>query len=156
MAIVAPATESTLKLKPMLIRWLVKARPLLSFCIAASDPVAAHCFAWLGVEVRRDSRGNGGLGSGDLSDGWPDHPVVHWAGPYFNPHEGDSAPVQAAQIAQSAANAAVVAAHLVAAIASSKRSEAHDRGNVVFGGFLQPPSNGFSSDRWALITALTP
>ena len=108
------------------------------------------------MEVRRDSRGNGGLGSGDLSDGWPDHHVVHWAGPYFNPHEGDSAPVQAAQIAQSAANAAVVAAHLVAAIASSERSEAHDRGNVVFGGFLQPPSNGFSSDRWALITALTP
>ena len=48
------------------------------------------------------------------------------------------------------------AAHLVAAIASSKRSEAHDRGNVVFGGFLHPPFNGFSSDCWALITALTP
>ena len=64
-----------------------------------------------------------------------------------------------ASIARSAlvaANAAVVAAHLVAAIASSERSAAHDRGNVVFGGFLQPPSNGFSSDRWALITALTP
>ena len=48
------------------------------------------------------------------------------------------------------------AAHLVAAIALSKRSEAHDRGNVVFGGFLHPPFNGFSSDCWALITALTP
>ena len=48
------------------------------------------------------------------------------------------------------------AAHLVAAIASSKRSEAHDRGNVVFGGFLHPPFNGFSSDCWALIAALTP
>ena len=47
-------------------------------------------------------------------------------------------------------------AHLEVAIASSERSAAHDRGNVVFGGFLQPPSNGFSSDRWALITALTP
>ena len=32
-----------------------------------------------------------------------------------------------------AANAAVVAAHLVAAIASSERNAAHDRGNVVLG-----------------------
>ena len=48
------------------------------------------------------------------------------------------------------------AAHLVTAIASSERSAVHDRGDVVFGGFLQPPSNGFSNDRWALITALTP
>ena len=47
-------------------------------------------------------------------------------------------------------------AHLAAAITSFEKGEAHDRGNVVFGGFLQPPSNGFSSDRWALITALTP
>ena len=50
----------------------------------------------------------------------------------------------------------LVAAHLVTAIASSERSAVHDRGDVVFGGFLQPPSNGFSNDRWALITALTP
>ena len=28
--------------------------------------------------------------------------------------------------------------------------------DVVCGGFLQPPSNGFSNDHWALITALTP
>ena len=31
------------------------------------------------------------LGSGDLSDGWPDHPVVNWAEPYFKPYEDDSA-----------------------------------------------------------------
>ena len=61
-----------------------------------------------------------------------------------------------AQSAADAANAAVVAAHLVAAITSSERSTAHERGDVVFGGFLQPPSNGFINDHWALITALTP
>ena len=38
------------------------------------DVVAIHD-PWLVVEMRRDRRGNDGLGSGDLSDGWPDHPV---------------------------------------------------------------------------------
>ena len=36
-------------------------------------------------------------------------------------------------IAESAANAAVVAAHLIAAITSFERSTARERGNVVFG-----------------------
>ena len=31
-----------------------------------------------------------------------------------------------------------------------------NRSDVVCGGFLQPPSNGFSNDHWALTTALTP
>ena len=60
-----------------------------------------------------------------------------------------------AESAADAANAAVVAAHLIAAITSSERSAAHDRGNVVFG-VPKPPSNGLSADHWALITALTP
>ena len=46
--------------------------------------------------------------------------------------------------------------HLAAAINSSGDTAIHGRGDVVCGGFLQPPSNGFSNDRWALITALTP
>ena len=57
--------------------------------------------------------------------------------------------------AADAANAAVVAAHLVAAITSFERGTAHDRGDVVFG-VPKPPSNGLSADHWALITALTP
>ena len=42
---------------------------------------------------------------------------------------------------------------MVAAIASSERSAVHDRGDVVFGGFLQPPSNGFSNDHASAIAA---
>ena len=49
-AAVAPATKSTLKLKPMLILWLTTAGPMLSVCVAACDLVAAHCFAWLWME----------------------------------------------------------------------------------------------------------
>ena len=30
---------------------------------------------------------------------------------------------------------------------------AHDRGDVLFGGFLQPPSNGFSNDHASAIAA---
>ena len=68
-AAVAPSTESTLKFQPMLIGWHITAGPLPTVEIAISDPVAAHCFAWLVVEMRRDRRGNDGLGSGDLLDG---------------------------------------------------------------------------------------
>ena len=42
--------------------------------------------------------------------------------------------------------------HLAAAIDSSGDAAIHGRGDVVYGGFLRPPSNGFST----LITALTP
>ena len=56
-------------------------------------------------EVRRASQRAGGLRSGDLSDGWPDHPVVNWAEPCFKPYEDDSAPVQTAEVAKSAADA---------------------------------------------------
>ena len=69
MAAVAPATKAMLKPQLMLIRWLITARPLLSVCVAACDPVGSHCFALLGVEVRRDAEVNGVLGSGDLLDG---------------------------------------------------------------------------------------
>ena len=47
-------------------------------------------------------------------------------------------------------------AHLAAARASLLQQQVSSLGDCVFGGFLQPPSNGFSNDRWALITALTP
>ena len=47
-------------------------------------------------------------------------------------------------------------AHLAAARASLLQQQASSLGDCVFGGFLQPPSNGFSNDHWALITALTP
>ena len=69
MATVGPPTQSTLHLQPMLWRWLITAGPLPAVEIAISDPVAAHCFAWLMVEMRRDAEVNGGLGSGDLLDG---------------------------------------------------------------------------------------
>ena len=67
-AAVPPSTESTLKLKPTLGRGFLTARASCPF-VAASDPVAAHCLSWLVVGMRRDSRGNGGLLSGDLLDG---------------------------------------------------------------------------------------
>ena len=66
---VAPSTETTLKLKPMLRRWLITAGPLPAVCEVACDPVGSHWFAWLGVEMRRDAEVNGVLGSGDLLDG---------------------------------------------------------------------------------------
>ena len=47
-------------------------------------------------------------------------------------------------------------AHLATAKASLMRQQVSGRGDCVFGGFLQPPSNGFSNGHWALITALTP
>ena len=48
-AAVAPSAEATLKLKPMLRRWLIKARALLSGCVAACEPVGSHYFIWLVV-----------------------------------------------------------------------------------------------------------
>ena len=47
-------------------------------------------------------------------------------------------------------------AHSAAARASLPQQQVSSLGDCVFGGLLQPPSNGFSNDRWALITALTP
>ena len=76
MAVLDPTTKTMLKLEPMLWYRLIAARPLMSVYVAACDPVASHDLSWLAVETRRDSQGNGGLGSGDLSDGWPDHPVL--------------------------------------------------------------------------------
>ena len=59
----------------MEISWLVTARPLLSVCVAACNPVGSHRWTWLGVEMRRDGQGEGGLGSGDHASGMADHPV---------------------------------------------------------------------------------
>ena len=102
----SPTLEAGLKLASMLGSFVTTAEPLLSVCVAACDSVGSHCFVWLGVEMRRDSQRDGGLGSGNLSDGWPDHPVVNWTGPYFKPYQGDNAPVQTAKDAKSAAGAA--------------------------------------------------
>ena len=65
----APSTEATLQLKPVLVRWRVAVRSLPAVEITICNPVGSHCFAWLGVEMRRDAEVNGVLGSGDLLDG---------------------------------------------------------------------------------------
>ena len=72
------------------------------------------------------------------------------AGPYFKPYERGSASVQAAEVAEPAADAAVVAAHLIAAITSSERSTAHERGNVVFGVPKTSIQWFFRFNHWAL------
>ena len=38
----APPAKTTLKIKPLLIRWLLTARSLLSVCLAACHPVGSH------------------------------------------------------------------------------------------------------------------
>ena len=103
---VAPSTEATLKLQPMLIRWLVTARPLLSVCVAACDPVASHCFAWLVVEMRREASAWLTWLGGSARRLTRSPCVEIGAGPYFKPYERDSASVQAAEVVESAADAA--------------------------------------------------
>ena len=38
----ASPAKTTLKLKPLLIRWLITAPPLLSVCVPACHPVGSH------------------------------------------------------------------------------------------------------------------
>ena len=45
---------------------------------------------WLVEEVRRDSRGNGSLGSGDQSDDLPDHPVYNLVVDARKTHDPDA------------------------------------------------------------------
>ena len=43
----APTAKTSLKLKPMLRRWLITAVPMLSVGVAACNPVDSHELSWL-------------------------------------------------------------------------------------------------------------
>ena len=66
----APPLQARLEIHPMLLRRLIPRSPGVDGA-EGGDPVemARHGSAWLVVEMRRDRRGNDGLGSGGLLDG---------------------------------------------------------------------------------------